>query len=293
MGFDASVISGVVGFIEVEFELTKIELGWSVSSLALTATLAMMLAGPISDRVGRRPVLKIAALLFAAYATDADAQGLTDRLGAETKAYVIIEYGSHFISLEKKALIKMLGQVGETPLFYLKTEKDEELPVLIDELQAHSLSGEPNHISFKRVNLLEKVSSEIPVELVGENSVSGAVVVLTQDSIEVEALPADLPEKFEVDISKLTEVGQSLSYLDLSFDKDKVKLLIEEEKLEEPVVLLQEVKEEVIEEPVVEVEEGGEAAEGEAEDKKDEFVEGKDSEDSAKKSEEAAPEKKE
>ena len=65
MGFDASVISGVVGFIELEFELTKIELGWSVSSLALTATLAMMVAGPISDRIGRRPVLKIAAVLFA------------------------------------------------------------------------------------------------------------------------------------------------------------------------------------------------------------------------------------
>ena len=65
MGFDASVISGVVGFIEVEFELTKIQLGWSVSSLALTATFAMMVAGPISDRIGRRPVLKIAAVLFA------------------------------------------------------------------------------------------------------------------------------------------------------------------------------------------------------------------------------------
>lgn len=65
MGFDASVISGVVGFIETEFELTKIELGWSVSSLALTATLGMMLSGPLSDRVGRRPVLKFAALLFA------------------------------------------------------------------------------------------------------------------------------------------------------------------------------------------------------------------------------------
>ena len=65
MGFDASVISGVVGFIETEFELTKIQLGWSVSSLALTATFAMMVAGPISDRIGRRPVLRIAAILFA------------------------------------------------------------------------------------------------------------------------------------------------------------------------------------------------------------------------------------
>lgn len=65
MGFDASVISGVVTFIEPEFGLTKIELGWSVASLTLTATLAMMLSGPLSDRLGRRPVLKIAAALFA------------------------------------------------------------------------------------------------------------------------------------------------------------------------------------------------------------------------------------
>ena len=65
MGFDASVISGVVGFIEVEFSLTKIQVGWSVSSLALTATFAMMISGPLSDRIGRRPVLRIAATLFA------------------------------------------------------------------------------------------------------------------------------------------------------------------------------------------------------------------------------------
>jgi SP family arabinose:H+ symporter-like MFS transporter len=68
MGFDASVISGVVGFIEVEFALTKFQLGWSVSSLALTATLGMLAAGPLSDRIGRRPVLALAALLFAASA---------------------------------------------------------------------------------------------------------------------------------------------------------------------------------------------------------------------------------
>lgn len=65
MGFDASVISGVVGFIEPEFGLTKIELGWAVSSLTLTATLAMMMAGPLSDRIGRRKVLTYAAVLYA------------------------------------------------------------------------------------------------------------------------------------------------------------------------------------------------------------------------------------
>ena len=68
MGFDASVISGVVSFIEPEFGLSKIELGWAVASLTLTATLSMMVAGPLSDRYGRRAVLKGAALLFMASA---------------------------------------------------------------------------------------------------------------------------------------------------------------------------------------------------------------------------------
>ena len=64
MGFDASVISGVVTFIEPEFGLSKIELGWAVASLTLTATLAMMVSGPLSDRFGRRAILKWAAILF-------------------------------------------------------------------------------------------------------------------------------------------------------------------------------------------------------------------------------------
>ena len=64
MGFDASVISGVVKFIEVDFDLTKLQLGWAVSSLTLTSTLAMMIAGPLSDRFGRRIVLMVAATLY-------------------------------------------------------------------------------------------------------------------------------------------------------------------------------------------------------------------------------------
>lgn len=65
MGFDASVISGVVKFIEPEFHLTKIELGWAVSSLTLSATLAMLIAGPLSDKWGRKRVLSFAATLYA------------------------------------------------------------------------------------------------------------------------------------------------------------------------------------------------------------------------------------
>ena len=65
MGFDASVISGVVKFIEPEFQLTKLQLGWAVSSLTLSATLAMMIAGPLSTAFGRKVILQYAAVFYA------------------------------------------------------------------------------------------------------------------------------------------------------------------------------------------------------------------------------------
>lgn len=64
MGFDASVISGVNKFVQLDFQLTDLELGFSVSSLTLIAALAMMIAGPLSDKYGRRILLKYCAVVF-------------------------------------------------------------------------------------------------------------------------------------------------------------------------------------------------------------------------------------
>lgn len=65
MGFDASVISGVNKFIKLEFDLTDFQLGWAVSSLTLVAAVAMLVSGPLSDRYGRRAVLRVASVLYA------------------------------------------------------------------------------------------------------------------------------------------------------------------------------------------------------------------------------------
>lgn len=64
MGFDASVVSGVITFIQPEFELNSLQLGWVVASLTLTATAGMLIAGPLSDRYGRRTMLTVAAFVF-------------------------------------------------------------------------------------------------------------------------------------------------------------------------------------------------------------------------------------
>ncbi len=63
-GFDASVISGVVGFVIAEFSLSDWQTGVVVSAPTLGAVLASVVAGAASDQIGRRRVLRVIAFLY-------------------------------------------------------------------------------------------------------------------------------------------------------------------------------------------------------------------------------------
>jgi MFS transporter, SP family, arabinose:H+ symporter len=73
VGFDGSLFTGAVIFIQSKFSLSNFEMGWAVTSHTLTATLSIVLAGPLADRFGRRTVLRAAAVVFAASAAVAAA----------------------------------------------------------------------------------------------------------------------------------------------------------------------------------------------------------------------------
>ena len=64
-GFDGSLFTGAVGFIQSEFGLKEFALGWSVTSMSVAATISIFLSGPLADRFGRRTVLRLATLVFA------------------------------------------------------------------------------------------------------------------------------------------------------------------------------------------------------------------------------------
>ena len=65
MGFDGSLFTGAVVFIETEFSLDAFELGWAVTSMALASTVSIFISGPLADRYGRRTVLRLATGMFA------------------------------------------------------------------------------------------------------------------------------------------------------------------------------------------------------------------------------------
>lgn len=63
-GFDTAVISGTFSFVEQYFALNKIEIGWFASSALVGAIAGAAIAGVLSDKYGRKPILLFAALLF-------------------------------------------------------------------------------------------------------------------------------------------------------------------------------------------------------------------------------------
>lgn len=130
------------------------------------------------------------------------------------------------VEVNLKDFEKIYKDVGETGLFMLQVGK-EERPVLIHNLQLNPVSEAPLHVDFLQVDLKEKVEADVPVELVGESPAEKqaiGTVVQQLNEIKVSALPADLPEKFEVNVEGLIEVDQAIYVKDLKYDKAKVEI---------------------------------------------------------------------
>lgn len=137
------------------------------------------------------------------------------------------------IELPLKAFEEVYKKVGETGLIELTVGK-ETRPVLVHNVQLNPTTEVPIHVDFHQVDLKEKVLAKVPVEMIGEAPAQKqglGTVVLFINEIEVEALPADLPDKFEVSVENLAEVDQAIYVKDLKVDKSKVDIKIDPEEM--------------------------------------------------------------
>lgn len=139
------------------------------------------------------------------------------------------------VAVEAKAFLKILHQAGETGLVDLKIGTEKVRPVLIRDVQHDPMTGQPIHIDFYQVNLSEKVKVAVPVVQVGEQPetvhLGEAIVLQTLNEIEVEALPTDLPENIEVDVSTLKQIDDAITVGQLNFDRSKITVEVDPEEV--------------------------------------------------------------
>lgn len=166
---------------------------------------------------------------------------------------------SQALQVPLKEFQEIYAKVGETGLVELTYGKTTN-HVLIKNVQFNPVLRSVIHGEFHAVNLKEKIKANIPLELVGEApAVANGVGILLQaiSEVEVEALPTDLPEKFEVNVEALAEIDQQIVVSDLKAPKE-VEILTSGEEV--VVKVVKAVVEEVAE-PVAEAETGEEATE--------------------------------
>lgn len=124
------------------------------------------------------------------------------------------------LNLNLRELQKFLSSKGSSQLITLKLKegkKNQELPVLIKEIQFDPVKGNPLHVDLYQVSMERKVVVKVPVVLTGEAERvnDGSVIDLLQYEVEISCLPADIPAKIEVNISKLT-MNKSITLADLT-----------------------------------------------------------------------------
>jgi large subunit ribosomal protein L25 len=114
--------------------------------------------------------------------------------------------GTELIKLpQHDFMMAMRGRASKQLLVTLDMN-GTEVPALMREMQNDVLAGTPIHVDFSEVSLTEKVRVRVPVRLVGESvgvKLGGGVLEQVLRAIDVECLPADIVEKFEIDVSEL------------------------------------------------------------------------------------------
>lgn len=139
------------------------------------------------------------------------------------------------VSVDGKTFLKTFKEAGETGLIDLKIGAEKIRPVLVRGVQHDPVSGLPIHIDFYQVNLQEKVKVPVPIELTGEEPekvhLGEAIVLQTLNEVEVEALPADLIEKIEVDRGALKEIDDAITLGQLSYDRSKLTIHADPEEI--------------------------------------------------------------
>lgn len=118
------------------------------------------------------------------------------------------------LALPQKLFSGVFKKAGETNLVDLDVDGgSKKFKVLIHSIQLHPVSDEVIHVDFINVRMDQKITTRVPVKLVGVAPVIkefGGLVSIQMHEIEIRCLPSDLIHELQVDISSLKTFRDSI-----------------------------------------------------------------------------------
>jgi large subunit ribosomal protein L25 len=150
-------------------------------------------------------------------------KGASRRLRRTGKVPAVL-YGGHrepvALTVEhRQVLHEAAFEAFYSSILELQVEDGRTQQVVLRDMQRHPFKQKILHLDFQRVSATEVLRISVPVHFVGEDEspagrASGVVVQHLMTEIEISALPKDLPEFLEVDLSEL-DAGDSVMLADV------------------------------------------------------------------------------
>lgn len=122
------------------------------------------------------------------------------------------------VKVPTRELTKVFNQAGWSKIIGLKIDGTRQTNAMIQDVQHDPLTGGITHADFYLVRMDEVIETEVPLHFTGESTAvyqMEGTLVKNMESLEIRALPGDLPEKIEVDISILDDFEKSIHVSDL------------------------------------------------------------------------------
>ncbi|HVW87507.1 MAG TPA: 50S ribosomal protein L25 [Bryobacteraceae bacterium] len=131
------------------------------------------------------------------------------------------------VSVNPRDITKILrSKTGHNSIFDLDIQGVEKTPVIVVDEQYEPIKGGLLHIDLRRIDLSRKLRVAIPIHVTGEPKgvkQQGGILDVVTRAIEIECVPDDIPNQFDVDVTELM-IGGNIRVADLQV-KEGVRVL--------------------------------------------------------------------
>ena len=164
-----------------------------------------------------------------ARSADEQGKGASRRLRKQNLVPAIIYGGGEeptAISIKLNEMVKSLEyEAFFSQILTITTDSGDEHQVVIKDLQRHPAKGFPMHADFQRIVKGQKIHMNIPVHFSGREdapgTANGGILSTLVSDIEIIALPSQLPEYLDVNVSAM-EIGDSYRLSDINLPEGVV-----------------------------------------------------------------------